>query len=86
VNVSTTGARLRGSDLPQEGEELLLSVDSVRAFGTVVWSESGECGVAFDTPLAIEEAEALRYRAAKTAGFTPELKAALDDWTLGLAR
>ena len=46
ADVSSTGARLRGPQLPPMGEELLLSIGVVRAFGSVIWSESEECGVA----------------------------------------
>ena len=86
VDVSQTGARLRGDILPEKSDEIMLSIDAVRAFGTVIWSRRGECGVAFDSPLEAEDVELLRERVAKAAGFAPEVKAAMDDWTMGLAR
>ena len=84
VDVSRTGARLRGDRLPAKGEDMLLSIDSVRAFGSVAWSRGDQCGVAFDEPLGADELRLLRAKIAP--GLPPEVKAALDDWTLGLAR
>jgi PilZ domain len=51
VDVSCTGARLRGDELPSKGQEMILSVEKLRTFGIVVWSRRGECGVRFDPPL-----------------------------------
>jgi hypothetical protein len=68
------------------GEELLLSVDVVRAFGSVIWSESGECGVAFDCPLAPEDEQVLLKKVADAHGLPPDIKAAYDNWVLGCAR
>lgn len=59
-NLSATGARFRGSDLPGEGERVSLIVDCVRAVGTVAWARDGECGVEFDSALLPFEAERLR--------------------------
>lgn len=84
VDISRTGARLSGDDLPELHEDLLLSVDRLRAFGTVAWSEGREFGIVFTEPLEDHDVQSLRRKAA--IGLTPELKAALDDWTLGLAR
>ena len=86
VDVSATGARLRGDFLPRMAEELLLSVEGVRTFGHVVWSESGECGVEFDEPLQPAAVEELRTKVARSAGLRPDWKAAMDDWMLGFAR
>lgn len=86
ADVSSTGARLRGPQLPDMGEELLLSIDVVRAFGSVIWSEAGECGVAFDCPLAPDEEQVLRQRVADAHGLPPDIKAAYDNWVAGCAR
>jgi len=34
--------------LPRSGECVVLKWDGVEAFGTVVWSREGQCGVWFD--------------------------------------
>ena len=86
VDLSSTGARLRGDDLPLKGEELMVTVGRVRGFGRVVWSRYGQCGVAFDSDLDETEVEEVRARAAENRGFTIDTKAALDDWNVGLAR
>lgn len=86
LDVSTTGARVRGGNLPKAGEELLFTVDKVRAFSTVVWSEHGECGIEFDGPLPAADINQLRFNIAKSAGLRPEVRAAMDDWMAGLAR
>jgi hypothetical protein len=86
VDVSATGARLLGPDLPQPAEELFLTVEGVVVFGTVAWERDDERGVAFDEPLkAIDEAR-LRQRVAQAKGLSPEMRAAFDDWALGFAR
>ena len=86
VDVSTTGVRLKGEDLPVEGEELFLTIESVRTFGCVAWRRDGECGIAFEGPLPPDAVNGLRQKAAKMGGQPPELRAAFEDWTLGLAR
>ena len=86
VDISATGARLRGDHLPETADELLLSIDKVRAFGTVVWSDAGECGIAFDSPLGPDDEECLRKIVAEAHGLPPALKAALDTWMMGYAR
>jgi hypothetical protein len=86
VDISLTGARLCSDNLPLKGEELLLSVDKVRAYGTVKWANRQQCGVAFDPPLDPEDLHLLEEKVTQGAGFNLEVKAAMDDWTLGLAR
>lgn len=88
VDLSTTGARLRGPALPHAGEALTLKIDCVRAFGLVAWSEHGECGVEFDAPILPFEVDRLRCEA-KLATLTcgsVEQRMALDDWVTGMAR
>ena len=86
VDLSCTGARLSGEDLPETGEELMLAVGNLRAFATVIWTGAGECGVHFDVPLASGDVALVRCEVARQGGLAPDLKAALDDWTTGLAR
>ena len=86
VDVSCTGVRLRGEELPGVGDELMLTIETVRGFGTIAWKHDGECGIAFDEPLAAADVDELRRRASNSHGYSPELRAALDDWNVGLAR
>lgn len=86
IDISRTGARLSGNDLPNEGDELIVTVGGVRAFGCVAWQHDGECGIAFDGPLPAMDVERVRHDAANGGGLTPDQRAAFEDWTLGLAR
>ena len=86
ADISATGARLRGARLPYIGEELVLSIDELRAFGSVIWAEADECGIAFDCPLAADEEQLLRQKVAETHGLPPDIKAAYDNWVVGCGR
>ena len=83
VDVSCSGARLRTPNLPGEGDELFVTIGKVKAFGTVAWARSGEFAMAFDDPLDDEELEMLHQNVRASFGFTPDVKAAIDDWVLG---
>ena len=83
VDVSTSGARLRGPSVPEVGEELSVIMETIKAFGTVAWVERPEFGVAFDAPLPGKALERLREQVKRGAGFSPEVKAAIDGWVLG---
>jgi hypothetical protein len=86
VDLSSTGARLSGEDLPDPDEELFLNIEDWRAFGRVVWRRGGQCGVVFEPPVDAAEVEALASRAANSRGLTAEMKNALDVWMGGSAR
>lgn len=86
ADVSSSGVRLRGSDLPRMGEELVVTMEKVQAFGTVAWSDQGECGIAFDPPLSREDEEMLQVKARLARGLPPGIRAAFDDWVLGPGR
>ena len=86
VDVSSTGIRLHGADLPRKGEELFVNVEGVMAFGTVAWAADQQRGIEFDSPLCSGTEQMLRHKVAQAAGLPPEIKAAYDDWTLGVAR
>ena len=86
VNISATGARLRGDMLPDKGEELVMTMEGVRTYGSVVWSDDDECGVAFDRPLVPGSLQKLRHSVLLAGGLTPDQKQAFDMWTMGAAR
>jgi hypothetical protein len=86
LDVSATGARLRGDDLPPADQDLMVMVEKVRNFGTVRWSHGGEVGIEFEPPLAREKVELLRDEVMKGRGFSPEERAAYDAWKQGVAR
>ena len=51
VNVSATGARLRGCGDVSQGDDLWIKVGVIDALATAVWAEDGQCGVT-STPLS----------------------------------
>lgn len=86
VDLSATGARLRCSDLPAIGVELDLTVGRIKSFCTVRWTGDDECGVQFYEPLLQADVIAVRSDVAAGMGLDPALRAAMDDWVLGVAR
>ena len=86
VDISATGARLRTAELPQFGEEMMVSVETIRAFGCVAWVRGDQFGIAFDEALPPAAVLQLRTRLSRSAGLPLEMSAALDDWATGLAR
>lgn len=86
VDLSATGARLRCLRIPAIGVELFLTVCRLRTFCTVRWVGTGECGVQFDEPLLQADVVAVRKEAAAGRGLDPLLRAAMDDWVIGIAR
>jgi hypothetical protein len=85
-DLSATGARLHGSSLPDPGEDLLITVEGVHAFGTVAWADGDQRGIAFESPLAAGEERHLRQKVAQVKGSSVEDRAAYDDWSGGFAR
>jgi hypothetical protein len=86
VDISPTGARLTGDDLPELGEDFILVVEGIRTFGSVAWVDEGQCGVLFDGPLPAAEVQALRAKVDRWPDLEPRARAVLDDWTGGFAR
>jgi hypothetical protein len=86
IDISATGARIRSGDLPSCDDEGYLQVEGVKTFASVRWRNEHECGVQFDEPLTQAEVIGLRREVLSAAGLTTEMKAALDDWVLGIAR
>jgi hypothetical protein len=90
VDLSSSGARLRGPGLPPVGEAVSVNVEGMRALGIVAWAEDELCGVAFDAPLSRFEIDRLRRdataaSATATLGFGGvEEKLSVDDWISGL--
>ena len=78
INVSSNGVQLTSPDLPEEGAVVLFESASVQSVGHVVWSRSGQCGVAFDKPISVEHVEQLRREA--------EISADLPYLSFGLSR
>ncbi|QNM82823.1 PilZ domain-containing protein [Sphingomonas sabuli] len=88
LDVSVTGARLEGRDLPAAGRDIVLRCGPMDAFGTIAWTANNRCGMQFDEPLSRGDLMALRQLADAEAdcGMTTEERQAAADWLNGLAR
>lgn len=88
VDLSATGARLKGTQLPSPGAVVSLKLDCVHAFGTVAWCRGEECGVAFEVPLASFELSRLRREVVVASVFWQSVdeRLAARDCRYGVAR
>lgn len=86
VDLSATGARLQGGDLPVQNQDLYFSAGRLRTVATVQWRRKTECGIRFCEPLLQAEVVSLRSEVADAAGLPPQMRAALEDWVAGFAR
>ena len=86
ADFSRTGARLRGTQLPEAGEEIIVRIDRLRTYAAVAWSSEDECGVTFDMPLPNDVMASVRASFRLSAGRSTELQIAHEDWVTGLAR
>lgn len=88
LDVSRTGARLQGRNLPEVGKEIVLKCGGVEAFGCVAWAVSERCGLHFEEPIGGRDLVALRALATQTdeAQMTYAERQAAADWASGLAR
>ena len=50
-DLSETGARLQGRNLPEVRERLLINFGETGLFATVAWANHDQCGIVFDRPL-----------------------------------
>lgn len=87
-DLSCTGVRLRGPDLPRAGEEVELRLDPLSAFGSVAWSARERCGITFDIPLTEFDVVLVKRRAGlqPAAGLSPDEQIALEQWATGVSR
>jgi len=88
LDMSTTGACIRGADLPSPGQEVLILIGRLEAFGSVVWRDQDRCGIRFDvalseSALAIVESERGPCTVLASGADSPFAAA---DWNNGLAR
>ena len=86
IDVSRTGARLRGEALPGAGEDLVLNIEGHTTFASVAWSDGANCGLDFDGPLPSATLAAIEAKVSRARGLSPQQIAALDDWQGGIAR
>jgi hypothetical protein len=84
-DISTTGAKLSGAELPKLGEDVWIKAGPVDAFGTVVWSDEYSCGVTFEQPLNDAEDDFIQAegRMMSLTKLTAAEREALADWRNG---
>jgi len=63
VNVSSHGVQLTSPDLPDKGAIVLFESDTLKSVGRVVWTRSGQCGVAFEAPISESQVQQLQREA-----------------------
>lgn len=54
-DLSATGARIEGGNLPGVGATVHITRGSLNASGTIIWRNRKSCGVRFDEPLPLDE-------------------------------
>ena len=59
VDLSRTGARLSGIELPEHGQHVVFRSHDVKAHAQVVWLENDSCAIEFTTPIAPAEVHRL---------------------------
>ena len=87
VEISATGARLRGAALPAEGQFVLLRAGPLDLFGEVVWHRGDLCGIHFDEPLDDPCVKRMRRdNRVASINVTSADRQAAEDWASGKAR
>jgi len=85
IDVSATGARVRGNDLPRKWADLFINVEGVVSFATVRWEDGDERGIEFDAPLHPSDENLLQQKVHEAKGLSPEMMAA-NEWARGVSR
>jgi hypothetical protein len=88
LDLSKSGARIRGTHLPSPGQEVILLIARLEAFATVIWRDEDECGVHFDIALsdrALATVESERGQSTPSGSSSDAILASAD-WENGLAR
>ena len=87
VDVSGAGASLSAPRLPAHDDEVIFRAEKVQAFGKVVWSRDGQCGIAFEGPIDPAELDRLRSQTDfwTLADTSAEEIGAVQNWRSGRA-
>lgn len=85
LDLSCSGARVSARRLPPVGADVVLAWEHFEAFGTIVRSGKGECGIRFETELPLDIVIATR-NAEPPPSDTAMARAAAADWVSGQAR
>jgi hypothetical protein len=87
INLSATGAKLRGPSLPLVGRPALFRLNRFHVLCKVVWVKDQLCGVHFDEPIPPKVLAHFRETGsiAKLGMLTPDEKQAEEEWSGGSA-
>ena len=88
LNLSPTGARLGGEELPAVDQSIVVRLGKIEAFGVVAWKRGNLCGVHFDDPLTnlqVHNLEHETYLAIRSRR-APWQQTAKRDWESGYLR
>jgi len=84
LNISSLGAKLRGSSLPPPNAIALLRIGQFKTLCRVVWVEQGQCGVRFEEPLQNKVLKQIQMDGAIVMDMlTPDEQIAADAWLEG---
>ena len=88
LDLSKTGARIRGRDPPAPGQEVLILIGKLEAFGRVVWRDDDQCGIHFDIALGESAFETVKSECAPSyvLASDPETWLVASDWQCGYYR
>jgi hypothetical protein len=87
VNLSATGAKLRGAPIPETGKTAIFRLDRLQVLCKVVWTKGDLCGLRFDELIPPRVLAHIRNvgSTAKLGMLTPDEQLAGDEWTVGNA-
>ena len=87
VNLSATGAKLRGPATPVIGRTALFRLDQFQILCKVVWAKNDLCGVHFDEIIPPRVLAHFRKSGstAQVGMLTPDEEQAKEEWTHGSA-
>ncbi len=86
VNISATGAKLRGTQMPEVGRTALFRLDPFQALCKVVWAGNGLCGVRFEEQLPPRLLAQFRKagNTSQVGMLTPDEQQVKEEWTEGM--
>lgn len=88
LDLSETGAQMQVHQPLRDGQQVWIKAAPIEVFGTVVWIDGEQCGIAFDESLAEDELALLQAngRIVIDRRLSPDQQLAVEDWKTGLAR
>jgi hypothetical protein len=86
LNLSPSGAKLRGSPIPEIGKTAMFRLDGYQLLCKVVWAKDDLCGVRFDELMPPRVLQSFREAGstAKLDMLTPAEQQAADEWNNGV--